>query len=256
MALQPIPRKSIADNVFEQISGEILRGGYDAGATLPSERDLAVALKVNRGAIREALQRLEQAGLVHSRHGAGTQVLDFQRSAGLDLLPRLLFDEAGEINPAVVTGVFEMRSALAPDVARAAALRRSDEQHERLRALALAHAAAAGEAGALALQQELALEYWDVVVDAGNNIAYRLAFNSMRVVYDQVREAMVELLADEIADHARLIQIAAAIGDRDPRTAGEVARALCERGRRAIDQALADLAALGAAREEGADAGA
>ena len=48
--------------------------------------------------MREALQRLSQAGLVEVRHGGSTTVRDFRTSAGLDLLPRLLVRD-GELDP-------------------------------------------------------------------------------------------------------------------------------------------------------------
>ena len=45
------------------IIGRILEGKLEAGSALPSERFLAEEFGVNRHAVREALKRLEQAGL-------------------------------------------------------------------------------------------------------------------------------------------------------------------------------------------------
>lgn len=236
MALQPITRKSLSDDVFEQLTTEIVEGRFEAGATLPSERELAEALQVNRGAIREAVRRLSQAGLVDSRHGSGHHILDFRRTAGLDFLPRLLFRPDGDVDLGTVRAVLEMRSALGPDVARQAATRRTPAQLEALRRHCDAHAAADGDLGA---QQLEAIAYWDVLVDASGNIAYRLAYNSLREVYETVREAVAQVLADEIADTARMRQICGAVADGDATTAAEVARALCERGRRGLESALA-----------------
>lgn len=235
MALQPIARKSLSDDVFEQLTTEIVEGRFEAGATLPSERELADALQVNRGAIREAVRRLSQAGLVDSRHGSGHHVLDYRRAAGLDFLPRLLFRADGDVDLRTVRAVLEMRSALGPDVARAAAQRCSPEQVAELHRLCDAHAAAAEDLGEQQLQ---AITYWDVLVDASGNIAYRLAYNSLRQVYETVREAVAQVLADEIVDNARMRQITAAVADGDATTAAEVARALCERGRRGLEAAL------------------
>lgn len=238
MSLQPITRKSLSDDVFDQLAQEILVGRFVAGSTLPSERELAEALQVNRGAVREAMMRLSQAGLVDSRHGSGTHVLDYRRSAGLELLPRLLFAADGDIDLPLVRSVLEMRSALGPDVARAAALRRNSRWVELLQRKVLQHEEAAHS---LDLQQQVAIEYWDVLVDASGNIAYRLAYNSLRSVYVLVREAMAQVLADEIRDNARLRQLTQAVAEGDATTAAEVARALCERGRRGVEQAFAML---------------
>src|SRR4051795_12557780 len=110
MALKPVARRLVPEDVFEQLLGEVVDGELSAGDSLPSERRLAEGLGVSRPAVRrglprlppaavrggprpavrEALQRLSQAGLVEVRHGGSTTVRDYRTSAGLDLLPRLL----------------------------------------------------------------------------------------------------------------------------------------------------------------------
>src|ERR1700709_1998387 len=90
MALTPVNRRSVPEDVFEQIVADVLSGEMQPGETLPSERRLAELLGVSRPAIREALKRVSAAGLVEVRQGDATTVRDFHRHAGLDLLPRLL----------------------------------------------------------------------------------------------------------------------------------------------------------------------
>ena len=97
MALQPVNRRSVPEDVFEQIVAEVLSGEMQPGEALPSERRLAEVLGVSRPAVREALKRLTAAGLVEVRQGDATTVRDFRRHAGLDLLPRLLV-RAGELD--------------------------------------------------------------------------------------------------------------------------------------------------------------
>ena len=58
---KPIERKSLADSVYEQLRDAIVGGEFPAGSSLPSERQLREQLGVNRGALREALKRLEEA---------------------------------------------------------------------------------------------------------------------------------------------------------------------------------------------------
>src|SRR4051794_15142434 len=62
MALQPVNRRSVPEDVFEQIVAEVLSGEMRPGESLPSERRLAEVLGVSRPAIREALKRLTAAG--------------------------------------------------------------------------------------------------------------------------------------------------------------------------------------------------
>src|SRR5882757_6772266 len=126
MALQPVNRRSVPEDVFEQIVAEVLSGDMAPGAALPSERRLAEVLGVSRPAVREAIKRLTEAGLVEVRQGDATTVRDFRRHAGLDLLPRLLI-RAGEIDVAVVRSILETRMHNGPKVAELAARRRSPE---------------------------------------------------------------------------------------------------------------------------------
>ena len=41
MPLQPVTRRSVPDEVFDQVLAEVVDGGIEAGETLPSERRLA-----------------------------------------------------------------------------------------------------------------------------------------------------------------------------------------------------------------------
>jgi GntR family transcriptional regulator, transcriptional repressor for pyruvate dehydrogenase complex len=76
MALQPVNRRSVPEDVFDQIVTEVLSGQMQPGETLPSERKLADVLGVSRPAVREAPKRLPAAGLVDVRQGDATTVRD------------------------------------------------------------------------------------------------------------------------------------------------------------------------------------
>ena len=78
MALQPVNRRSVPEDVFEQILADVLSGEMQPGETLPSERRLAEVLGVSRPAVREALKRVSAAGLVEVRQGDATTVRDFR----------------------------------------------------------------------------------------------------------------------------------------------------------------------------------
>ena len=120
MALKPVARRLVPEDVFDQLLGEVVDGELAAGDSLPSERRLAEVLGVSRPAVREALQRLSQARLVEVRHGGSTTVRDFRTSAGLDLLPRLLVRD-GDLDPTVGRSILQARQAIAPAVAALAA---------------------------------------------------------------------------------------------------------------------------------------
>src|SRR5262245_33969530 len=62
--------------VRDQVADEIGRGRIKPGARLPGELHLAEQYGVARHTIRQALARLEQEGLVVTRHGLGTFATD------------------------------------------------------------------------------------------------------------------------------------------------------------------------------------
>lgn len=233
--LIPIARRSLSDAVFEQLRDQIVNGQMTPGSPLPSERLLCEALGVNRSSVREGLRRLQQAGLVSVRHGGASQVLDYRDSAGLDLLESLLFTPSGSFDADVIRSVLQMRSAIAPDVVRLAARRPSAALAKKLDAIVAAMHAAAGD---LARLQSLALDFWEAIVAASDNVAYRLAYNSLRRTYDRCRELLQTVLADEISDVSSYAAIAADLRHGKAAAAQALARDLVVRGEEAISAAL------------------
>src|SRR5436190_8993388 len=179
MPLTRVSRRSVPDEVFDQVLGEVVSGALGPGESLPSERRLAEVLGVSRPAVREALQRMAQTRLLEVRHGGATTVRDFRRYAGLDLLPALLV-RGGSVDVPVVRSVVEARLLIGPGVAALAATRREDGAVDRLRATVSAYAAAHDAVE----RQRHTLAYWDLVVDAADSITFRLLFNSLRAAYE------------------------------------------------------------------------
>ncbi len=70
----PVRRRGLADEVADSIRAAILSGAYELGAQL-REVELAAALEVSRGPVREALLRLEREGLVRSEWHRGATVM-------------------------------------------------------------------------------------------------------------------------------------------------------------------------------------
>jgi GntR family transcriptional regulator, transcriptional repressor for pyruvate dehydrogenase complex len=213
MVLKPITRRLVPDDVFDQLLGEVVDGSLGPGDSLPSERRLAELLGVSRPAVREALQRMSATRLVEVRHGGATTVRDFQRYAGLDLLPRLLVRN-GELDPDTARSIVEARFAIAPDVAGLAAGRiaRADEETRSALSAAVNELSGAEDPAA---RQRAALAFWDAVVDLADSIVFRLMFNSLRAAYEPAIEALAPLLDAEVSNLAgyRAIRDAVIVGD-------------------------------------------
>lgn len=237
MELEPVRKTSASGAVFEQLIAELVAGRLEPGESLPAERALTERLGVNRQAVREALQRLAQAGLVRINQGEPTRALDYRRSAGLDLLPRLLFGAGGTLEVEVARSIIEMRALIGPEVARLAATRSRAEMLPELETV-VAEMGATEDLGLLA---RLDLDFWDLLIDAADNIAYRLAFNSLRETYEPMAGELSGVLAGELTDIDARRTIAAAIGAADGQAAEAAARTLLARGSLAITEALAAL---------------
>ncbi len=233
MPLQPVARRSVPDDVFDQVLDEVVSGEIAAGERLPSERRLAEVLGVSRPAVREALQRMAQARLLEVRQGGSTTVRDFKRVAGLDLLPRLLV-RGDVLDPEVARSILEARLAIGPSVAALAAQRGGPPLAARLSVTV--DALAATEDGVR--RQEHALEFWDLVVDAADSVVFRLMFNSLRAAYEPALVALAPVMAEEVGQAEAYAVLTAAIGAGDP----ETARAAAERVLRPATESL--LAAL------------
>ncbi|WP_103353491.1 GntR family transcriptional regulator [Amycolatopsis sp. CA-128772] len=72
-AVEPARRRGLADEVADRVREAIFDGVYALGGQL-REVELAEALGVSRGPVREALLRLEREGLVRSEWHRGTTV--------------------------------------------------------------------------------------------------------------------------------------------------------------------------------------
>ena len=216
------PRQLASDAAHDRLRGQILGGELAPGDPLPSERALSEELGINRHAVREALKRLQQAGLVRIAQGGATRVADWPNSAGLELLLDLM--EAGEEPPRdLVSSVLEMRASIGVDAARRCAERGAAELRAEVARSAAATAETIAAASGPPVDEYSAL--WRTIVDGSANTAYRLALNSLNgalASHPSLGAALVPRNAD------LLRALGTAIGDGHALAAAEGARALLE----------------------------
>jgi DNA-binding FadR family transcriptional regulator len=221
MVLRPVQTRSLPDEVFGQLVAEIVSGRYAPRTTLPGERGLSDVFGVNRHVVREALKRLEQLGLVKTFQGGGTRVLEFKRSAGLDLLAVIAeHPEAIERMLPLLHSALEMRAVIGVDVARLCALDASDEVRDELVDVGETLAAVADGPELLPLDQR----FWQQMLDGAGNLAYQLAFNSLIRAVHATPEFSVRWLEHELEQCDYRRRIARAIAAHDPDTAEIAAR--------------------------------
>lgn len=175
--LGPVARSSVVDAVSDRLRGEILAGRLAAGARLPSERELSLALGVNRLTLRAALARLEAIGLVETRHGSGTEVVSWRERAGLEALPMVM----GSLDPGepawleLLTSLLEIRRILAAEAVALAAARHTEEDLAAMQAIAAEQASRMHDAAEFARGD---LAFQRALVRAARNIGFELILNS------------------------------------------------------------------------------
>ncbi len=237
MPLKPVVRRLVPQDVFDQLLGEVVDGELSAGEPLPSERRLAGVLGVSRPAVREALQRLSQAGLVEVRHGGRTTVRNYRTSAGLDLLPRLLVRE-GRLDAAVARSIVQARQSIAPAVAVLAA----EAAPSETAAAGLRGALAALEAAEDAVgRQHAALAFWDAVVDTADSLVFRLLFNSLRLAYEPTIAALGPVMEGEVDNLLDYRELTDAVLSVDPSAARRHSEDVLRPATEALSRLLGEL---------------
>jgi DNA-binding FadR family transcriptional regulator len=219
------PVETRSAEIHRVLRGAILDGSYGPDTALPSERALSEELGASRHAVREALKRLQQAGLISISQGGSTRVRDWRRHGGLDLM--LALGVEGELPPeglGLMRSLFEMRASIGADAARLAALRADGAARAEIEARAAALAATDDLAARTAIYDVL----WDRVIDAADNLAYRLALNTL-VAGQHVLSLDASTVGAEIVDGPAVLALAHAIAGADPDRAHAAARELLQR---------------------------
>ncbi len=214
----------LSDRIHTGLRADILSGALAPGAAVPSERRLSEDLGASRHAVREALKRLQEAGLIRISHGGATRVRDWRREGGLDLL--LALGAQGDAPPELELerAALELRACIGADAARRAAERAGPAQRAELVARAEALAAADEPEARNAEYEQL----WATVVDAAGNVAYRLALNTL-VAGQHVLVLDAGRVAAELDDPTAIRALAAAIAQGEPARARALAAELLER---------------------------
>ena len=75
----------IYQQLFEQISAQIIKGELESNYSLPSIRTAAKELRVSIITVKRAWEELERQGFIYTMAGKGCFVSDLSKSKALDL---------------------------------------------------------------------------------------------------------------------------------------------------------------------------
>lgn len=74
--VNPKSKQPIYEQLVEQLRRQLTLGGMDAGAPMPSVRQLAGELGINPNTIQKAYRRMEEEGMIESVPGRGSFVTE------------------------------------------------------------------------------------------------------------------------------------------------------------------------------------
>jgi len=207
-----------AEQVFERLRARILSGELGPGARLPNERELALALGVNRASVREALKRLEFLELVDVVHGQGTFVRPLEGSSSLQLIEWLLRDPR-TVTPELMRQLLAFRRDVTLRVVELAARHRTEVQLARARSLLdREREEGADPDRALAID----LEWNRLLGEASGNLMYQLLSNLFTKLVAQLGPLYYNRERDWRRSHQTHAEMLDAIETGDPAAAREV----------------------------------
>jgi GntR family transcriptional regulator, transcriptional repressor for pyruvate dehydrogenase complex len=208
--------RSLALGLVEAMTARIRGGQIHTGDKLPTEAAIMGEFGVSRTVVREALSKLQAGGLVETRHGVGTFVVDTGEAVNLRITPQQLASTHEAL------ALLELRLGLETEGAGLAAMRRNDANlHAMRRAMAGFSGAIAGDGDAPAHDFQLHLEiaratqnahFFELMSQLGSTIMGQGRLNLAKVAH----QSRHQFLRREGAEHESIVD---AIAGQDPQAA-------------------------------------
>ncbi|MGC4107776.1 MAG: FadR/GntR family transcriptional regulator [Thermomicrobiales bacterium] len=206
------------EQIVKQIHDAIRTGSLARGARLPTERELSDTFGVSRSVVREAVKVLVAQGIVASRQGSGTFVVD---SPAPFVSRTIMLDVPME--ESAIEQLIEFREVLDTLAAHRAALHRSDEQLAAIfRAVDLSIQGA--EHDDLARFAEGDLLFHSSIDQAAANVYIAIASSSVRQTQSEMSRLYAEDQGSFMVASGQHRAIAEAIRDRDANRAEQLMR--------------------------------
>jgi DNA-binding FadR family transcriptional regulator len=112
--------RSLTSELVDQLSADMRNGSLQSGQKLPTEAAIMARFGVSRTVVREAISKLQAAGLVQTRHGIGTFALTPSESPSFRVNPNQLSTLHD------VIALLELRISIETEAAALAAVRRNE----------------------------------------------------------------------------------------------------------------------------------
>lgn len=216
LQLEPASRVSLAATVADQLAARIVGEHLAAGDRLPSERDLATQLRVSRLVVREALRTLTERGLIEVRPGVGAFVVPM--ASGAVTRPLALYLRRNNV---ALPHLFQLRHALEPSIAAAAARASGPPTGLEANLASTARLVDELEAGAAAYDEFawLDLQFHQLLAEASGNPLFQLVLDPLIDRQLEVRREGAQLPGAARRAYEGHLAIMRAVVDREPAAA-------------------------------------
>jgi len=142
--METIARRKLSHEVLDRLVAAIESGEHPPGSQLPSERELMTRWGVGRPAIREAMQALQQMGLIRISHGERARVILPTAETVIDQISGAMVQLLGS-NPRGLDDLKEARLLFEVGLVRVATERATRDSLKDLRLALVAHREARGD---------------------------------------------------------------------------------------------------------------
>jgi GntR family transcriptional regulator, transcriptional repressor for pyruvate dehydrogenase complex len=193
----------------DELMTKIFRGVFPAGAKLPSERQLAEDLGVDRTTLRMALKQLQRMNLVVVRHGSGIEVNDYRAHGGLDVLAAMFALEDLALDGSLLVEALDFwQEGFSMTAAKAVARMSLGDLRELEVLLDRSIAGGKGDLNALV---EAQLEIQDTIARMSGSVMFRMLSNSTRSLRRRILRLLPETvdMVASLEEMKRMLRLAA-----------------------------------------------
>jgi len=126
MSFDKLEKQTVSEQVFNALRQQILDRRIEVGDKLPSEGDLSDQFGVSKASVKAALQRLSTLGLIETRVGQGSFILEFDPHQYMDQVQDIL------LNDSDISNIVEYRMYIEMAATRLAIKKATEENFKKM----------------------------------------------------------------------------------------------------------------------------
>lgn len=219
MALKPIKKRRLFEEIIVAIEQYIEEEDITPGDRLPSENELTTLFQVSKTAVREAMSVLQANGIIEKRSGAGIFLKDLQGESIAGRVSNQL------LNQKDYREIMEFRRGLEVEAAALAAVKATEDDMRMIRE-AEKKLWEANATGTLGLEEDYMFHY--SIILASHNSIYKQVFDNVAEKFEEgiriskLQSSKVPGRFKEVyEEHNDIVE---GLKNRDPKRAAEAMR--------------------------------